>query len=86
MTIADIDNPKVRQIVKFALAKNGFKVTVVRESSDKVGFRIRKEDFSGWNVLEEIMFKSRLFERGPLDVSKGDVSFTASENSLIVWN
>lgn len=84
MTVAEIRNPKAKQIVKYALAKGDYKVTVAHMNNE-VGFRIKKSKMLGWDIINELIIKSGLSSSNSIYATSG-LNFSVFEDSIIVWN
>lgn len=73
MTVKEIKNDNVRNIIKIAIAKK-FTVTLVKKNNSKefnstVAIRIKKEDSTGIDVLKELILDSVKEIENKLDVS-----------------
>ncbi len=73
MTVKEIKNNNVRNIIKIAIAKK-FTVTLVKKNNSKefnntVAIRIKKEDGTGIDVLKELILDSAKEIENKLDVS-----------------
>ena len=84
MTVAEIRNPKAKQIVKYALAKGDYKVTVAHMNGE-IGFRIKRPKLFGWDIINELIIKSGLSSTNSIHVMSG-LNFSVFDDSIVIWN